>query len=311
VDEPLLLHSLSEHGELIFGALEAARPRRIVEIGSETGGFSKELLDWAGANGATLVTVEPFPTPEVRELAQSTPHFELVTGRSPGALATIEPADAYVIDGDHNHWTVVRELQAAYADGNRPLSILHDVGWPWARRDLYYNPRALPDEATHSYSYEQAVHPDQDELVPVGGFHGDFQFAAAEAPGGENNGVLTAVEDFLKERPDLTLRKLPVVFGVGFVFPDDADWAPRVKELLDPWHDSRLAERLESNRVRLYVRVLDLQDRLRRAGLHQGRMAQALEDRIEHLEAENAALRLERARLREQLADGRSVQAPG
>src|SRR3954447_14573188 len=85
VDEPLLLHSLSEHRELIFGALEAARPRRIVEIGSETGGFSKELLDWAGEHGATLVTVEPYPTPEVRELAATVEHFELVTGRSPGA----------------------------------------------------------------------------------------------------------------------------------------------------------------------------------------------------------------------------------
>src|SRR5215210_588730 len=105
-DEPLLLHSLSEHGELIFGALDVARPQRIVEIGSETGGFSKELLDWAGANGATLVTVEPYPTPEIRELAESVDHFELVARRSPGAFAELEPADAYVIDGDHNHWTV-------------------------------------------------------------------------------------------------------------------------------------------------------------------------------------------------------------
>src|SRR4051812_27296425 len=102
VDEPLLLHSLSEHGELIFAALDAGGPRRIVEIGSETGGFSKQLLDWAGDRGATLVTVEPHPTAEVRELAAVTPHFELVVGRSPGVLAKIEPGDAYVIDGDHN-----------------------------------------------------------------------------------------------------------------------------------------------------------------------------------------------------------------
>src|SRR3954454_13142384 len=94
VDEPLLLHSLSEHGQLIFGALEAAQPGRIVEIGSETGGFSKELLDWAGTHGATLVTVEPYPTPEIRELAETADHFELVAGRSPGVLADIEPGDA-------------------------------------------------------------------------------------------------------------------------------------------------------------------------------------------------------------------------
>src|SRR5215212_8786214 len=134
VDEPLLLHSLSEHGELIFGALDAARPRRIVEIGSETGGFSKQLLDWAGDHGATLVTVEPQPSAEIRELAAATPHFELVAGRSPRALEEVEPAGAYVIDGDHNHWTVLRELRAAFAGGTAPLVIVHDVGWPWARR---------------------------------------------------------------------------------------------------------------------------------------------------------------------------------
>jgi hypothetical protein len=304
VDEPLLLHSLSEHGELIFGALEAARPRRVVEIGSETGGFSKELLDWTGAHGAELVTVEPFPTPEMRALAAEHDHFELVSERSPAALGGIAPADAYVIDGDHNYWTVIRELRAAYAGDNLPLSILHDVGWPWARRDLYYEPKAVPAAGRHDHSFERAVHPDRDELVANGGFHGEFQFAAALEHGGERNGVLTAVEDFLSERPELAFRKLPVVFGVGFVYPAEADWASSVEELLDPWHGSRLAERLERNRVRLYVHVLDLQAQARRRGMRASRDALAIEDRLEQLEAENAALRLEAQRLRAQLADG-------
>ena len=304
VDEPLLLHSLSEHGELIFGALDAAQPRRVVEIGSETGGFSKALLDWAGANGATLVTVEPHPTPEIRALAGELDHFELVTGRSPAALAEIEPADAYVIDGDHNYWTVIRELRTAYAAGNAPLAILHDVGWPCGRRDQYYAPGALPPEALHPHSFVRAVHPDHEELVESGGFHGEFQYAMALLPGGERNGVLTAVEDFLRERPELAYRELPVVFGVGFVFPDEAPWAVRVKELLDPWHGSRLAERLERNRVRLYVRMLDLTAKTRREGLKASRVALGYEDRIAAVEAENAALRLELARLRAERAGG-------
>lgn len=310
MDEPLLLHSLSEHGELIFAALEAVGPRRVVEIGSETGGFSKELLDWTGAHGAALVTVEPQPTGEVRELADATPHFELVAGRSPAALDGLEPADAYVIDGDHNHWTVIRELRAAFAGGNGPLAILHDVGWPWGRRDLYYNPAALPPEAVHPHSFERAVHPDGDELVASGGFHGEFQFAAAERAGGEHNGVLTAVEDFMRERPGLAYRELPVVFGVGFVFPEDAPWAASVTHLLDPWHASALARRLERNRVRLYVSLLDAQARLGSEGLRASRVALDYEDRIAAVEAENALLRLERARLREQLANGGAPAEP-
>ncbi len=302
VDEPLLLHSLSEHAELIFGALDAAQPRRIVEIGSETGGFSKQLLDWSGANGATLVTVEPYPTPEVRELAEKTPHFELVIGRSPGALAGLDPADAYVIDGDHNHWTVLRELRAAYAGDARPLAILHDVGWPCARRDQYYAPHAIPEDGQHPHSWEKGRDPDQRELVDVGGFHGEFEFAVAVDEGGTDNGVLAAVEEFLESRPDLEYRQVEAIFGVGYVYPADAPYGARVRELLDPWHESTLLERMERNRVRLYARVLELQDQLRRAGLGSGRVALALEDRIEALEAENTALRLERARLRERLA---------
>jgi hypothetical protein len=302
VDEPLLLHSLSEHGELIFGALEAARPGRIVEIGSETGGFSKELLDWAGEHGATLATVEPYPTPAVRELAASTPHFELVIGRSPGALAGLEPADAYVIDGDHNHWTVLHELRAAYADGRAPLAILHDVGWPCARRDQYYAPHSIPEDAQLPYSYEKGRDPDHEELVDVGGFHGEFEFAVALKEGGGDNGVLTAVEDFIAERPGLEYRQVDPVFGVGYVFAADAPYAARLRELLDPWHRNGLLARLERNRVRLYTRVLELQDQLRRAGLETGRAAAGLESRMEQLEAENAALRLERARLRQELS---------
>jgi hypothetical protein len=302
VDEPLLLHSLSEHAELIFGALDAARPTRIVEIGSETGGFSKQLLDWAGQNGATLVTVEPYPTPEVRALAEGTPHFELVIGRSPGALAGLPQADAYVIDGDHNHWTVLRELRAAYAGDAHPLAILHDVGWPCARRDQYYAPHSIPEEGQLPHSWEKGRDPDHSELVEVGGFQGEFEFAVALEEGGEGNGVLTAVEEFLSSRQDLEYRQVNAVFGVGYMYARDAAYAPRLRELLDPWHESTLLARMERNRVRLYSRVLELQDQLRRAGLAGGRVALALEDRMEALEAENTALRLERARLREQLA---------
>jgi hypothetical protein len=302
VDEPLLLHSLSEHSELIVAALEAVQPRRIVEIGSETGGFSKQLLDWAGAHGATLVTVEPSPTPEIRELAASVDHFELVAGRSPGALAGVEPADVYVIDGDHNHWTVTGELEAAYANGAAPLAILHDVGWPSGRRDQYYAPHAVPEDARQPYSYEHGVDPDDPGLVEVGGFVGVFQFAAAHSEGGERNGVLTAVEDFRARHPELDYRQVDAVFGVGYLFPAGAPYAARLRELLDPWHGSTLLARLERNRVRLFTRMLAAEDRLRRAGLRAGLGSLELEERIEAVEAENAALRLERARLREELS---------
>jgi hypothetical protein len=216
----------------------------------------------------------------------------------------MEPADAYVIDGDHNHWTVLNELRAAYAEGRAPLTILHDVAWPCARRDQYYAPHSIPEDARLPYSYEKGRDPESSELVEVGGFQAEFEFAVALEEGGERNGVLTAVEDFLSGRPDLEYRQVNAVFGVGYVYPADAPYAARLRELLDPWHGSQLLARIERNRVRMFARIVELQDKLRRAGLRANGTALELEDRIEALEAENAALRLERARLREQLANG-------
>ena len=55
-------------------------------------------------------------------------------------------------------------------------------------------------------------------LQAVGGFRGEGAFAYALEEGGERNGVLTAVEDFLAGRDDLELRRIPAIFGVGVVF---------------------------------------------------------------------------------------------
>ena len=123
MDESLLLYSLREHRALILDVLAAVAAGRVVEIGSEAGGFTREMAAWAEENGARFVAVEPFPAEEIRELAEGSSAFELVEARSPDALAGIEPADAYLVDGDHNHWTVSGELQAIYSDGREPVAI--------------------------------------------------------------------------------------------------------------------------------------------------------------------------------------------
>ncbi len=300
MDDPLLLHSLSEHAELIFACLEAASSRRIVEIGSETGGFTKQLADWAGAHDGTLVSIEPFPTGEIRHLAADLPHFELHEGRSPAALTEIQRGDAYIVDGDHNYWTVSRELEAIFDPGGAgasPLAVLHDVGWPCARRDQYYEPSALPPDALHAYSRDKGRVPGRSELIE-GGFRGSGQFAVAVVEGGPRNGVLTAVEDFLRGHDELAYYEVPVVFGVGFVFAKAAPYAEQIEALLAPWHGSALARSLENNRLRLFAEVLALQDAPMRYRLRHNQTLLEYEDRLAACQAEIAALRLERAQLR-------------
>ena len=299
---PLLLHSLAEYEALLMRAFETVGARTFVEIGSETGAFTQRLLAYVAERDGTVTTVEPYPATEIAALAGEHEAFTLVEGLSPGALERVGAADAWIIDGDHNYWTVARELDAALdraEQAGRPsLLVLHDVGWPCARRDFYYAPDALPAEAVHPYTYTHGLVPD-DEGVVDSGLRGEGVFAVAEREGGERNGVLTAVEDVMARRGGLRLDVLPPVYGVGMLYPIDAPWAGELHALLAPYAELDLMKRLEDNRMRLYLRVLELQDAMSRADGARNRMLAGLDERIARLEAENAALRIEAARRRE------------
>jgi len=302
VDRPLLLHSLREYRAILLRCFEAVDARSFVEIGSESGAVTQELVELVVARHGSLTTLEPFPTPEVVELDRAEPAFRLVIGHSPGALADVDAADAWVVDGDHNHWTVTRELEAildkADAADRPPLVIFHDVGWPWARRDLYYDPSTLPPEGVQPHTWAKGVHPGEDGVVGSG-FRGEGGFAAALSEGGPRNGVLTGIEDVLASRDGVELIKLAPIYGVGFVFPGDAPWAAALREVLAPYADLDLLERLEENRLALYMRVIELQDRLHRLDAGRNRALAGRDARIAQLEGEIATLRVALARVRE------------
>lgn len=294
---PLLLHSLATFEAQILRCLDLVEPRRIIEIGSETGASTVSLVDWAGRHGASIASVDPDPAPRVLEYAATHPELEVVAAPSPAALEGLEPADVYVIDGDHNHWTVTRELAHAYADEQRrPFCILHDVGWPSARRDAYYAPERLPAEGVRPYSYEGGVVPGHPGLVEQGGFRGAGAFAWATEEGGPGNGVLTAVEDLLERRTDLRLVRIPCVFGVGYLWSRDADYAGALEAELGGLHEDALLDQLEANRLELYLKVLDLHDRMRLEALRADRVISGLHTQVGQLDAETARLRLEATR---------------
>ncbi|MEJ7783505.1 MAG: class I SAM-dependent methyltransferase, partial [Solirubrobacteraceae bacterium] len=253
---PLLLHSLREFSSLIFPSLEAAGARRILEIGSEAGLFTRELCEWAAGRDGSVAAIEPLPGAE-HEALQREHGLQLIVGKSPGALEGLPPFDAYFLDGDHNYWCVSRELPQIFAGDAMPLAVLHDVGWPCGRRDLYYNPRDIPAEHRHPFTYDGGVEPGNPGIVRDGGFRGEDSFACARQEGGQANGVLTAVEDFLADRPDLTFLRVPVVFGLGLVFPSDAAWADEIHRIVGPFHENPILARLEANRIRLFLTHID------------------------------------------------------
>lgn len=265
----LLIHSMSEFSDIILEALRIAEARTIVEIGAEYGGMSHLLADFAGDAGGSLVSIDPAPKEDFAQWAAAHPAARHVEKKSLEAFADLKDVDAWVIDGDHNWYTVYNELKKVEAactrDGKPVLAFLHDVAWPCARRDSYYSPGDIPAPFRQSYDYNGGAVLGQKILVPNRGFRGCGQFAFAVQEGGPRNGVLTALEDFVAEAREggsaLAYAEVPGVFGLAVLFDTAAPWAEALAELVLPYHENKLLKTLEENRLRNYLTVLDWQDR--------------------------------------------------
>ncbi len=260
----LLLHSMSEFTDLILPALELTGARSIVEVGSEYGTMTTRLLEHADSVDGHLTVIDPNPDPDAEQRIKAEPRAELKKCLSLEALPGLH-GDAWLIDGDHNYYTVIEESRLIWEQSrstNTPFLVFyHDVGWPWGRRDLYYNPDTIPVEHRQRYSWQQGVIPG-DPGVVEGGFRGEGNWAPALQEGGPRNGVLTAVEDFaVGKEDDLLWAFVPAVFGLGVLFDAHAPWTDSLRHLVAPYHMNPILTRMEQNRLDLYLTVIAWQDR--------------------------------------------------
>ena len=212
-------------GPVIRPMLDALDAHTVVEIGAEQGRTTRLLLERASEAGGTVIAIDPKPRFDVSAwgLEWGTT-FQFLKARSLDVAGRLPLSDAVLVDGDHNYFTVRRELEviAASAEGHRgepPAFFLHDVGWPYGRRDLYYDPDSIPFEHRHDAT-QAALHPDREGTGEPGINRGLWN-AAQE--GGPRNGVLTAVEDFLASRPDqFESVLLPGWHGLAVLVPAGA-----------------------------------------------------------------------------------------
>jgi hypothetical protein len=240
--------SLLNDAEILIACLEAARVKSVVEIGAYAGDLTELLLDWAVGAGARVWAIDPAPQKELVALDERRPELELVRATSHEALHTIPLADAVIIDGDHNYYTVSEELRIIgerAKDAALPLILLHDVCWPHGRRDDYFAPDQIPAEYRQPTVEGGTLFPGVPGVL-AGGLL--YRWPAARE-GGPRNGVLTAVEDWIEANEGLQLAIVPAFFGLGVVWERDAPWADELAETLEPWDRNPLLERLEANRV--------------------------------------------------------------
>jgi hypothetical protein len=250
---PAMLYSLANFAPVIRPLLRVAGCRRLVEIGAEAGIMTRELIAYAAEFSGELTVIELVPSFEVKSLIAAMSNIRLVPETSLSALPTLAAADAYFIDGDHNYYTVLHELtliDRAISSTDVPLlAFIHDIGWPFGRRDAYCDPELIPPEFCHPHDWVKGMTPENPGLVE-GGIRGMGSSAAAVREGGPRNGVLTAVEDFLAERPDrFRLARVPAIFGLGVLYSADAAWAEQAAAVLAPYDDNPLIAAMERDRL--------------------------------------------------------------
>ena len=210
--------------EVIAPVIDTVNPRRVVEIGALRGETTIRMLDRLGAD-CELHVIDPLPQFDPSEHERAFPgRYVFHLGISHDVLPTLAPTDVALVDGDHNWFTVYHELKMLATTSREagvalPLLILHDVAWPYGRRDLYYEPSRIPDAFRQPHR-QGGMRPDRGQLLPNGGMN--LGLDNAEAEGGPRNGVLTALDDFMTEH-DRPLRRalIPVYYGLAIVAEED------------------------------------------------------------------------------------------
>ena len=253
--------------------LRALRPRNIVEIGSYQGEMTRLLLNFCTQHNAVLHSIDPAPQIDLAEWQKADRlHFRFYKGKSLAALLSIDSYDAVLIDGDHNWYTVFHELdliEKAVVQRSRlfPLVLLHDVGWPYGRRDSYHDPESIPQAYLHPHA-RRGMRIDREELQDDLGLNA--LLCNALESNTSRNGVLTACKDFL-DRSSLSLDCLviPGFHGLGVLVPTETvAQNGGVRRVLEAWRwapeVSAYVERVENARVFFEIALRDEQSLRRR-----------------------------------------------
>lgn len=125
--------------------------------------------------------------------------------------------DCILIDGDHNWFTVFNELRLIQRGllNRGGMILFHDVEWPYGRRDMYYQPDAIPPEFRLDYERKGIIR-GKSQLADSDGENLGMCNAVRE--GGPRNGVSTAIEDFHAENPsDYRFCRVRLKSGLGIL----------------------------------------------------------------------------------------------
>ncbi|MCB0310206.1 MAG: glycosyltransferase [Bdellovibrionales bacterium] len=246
--------------------LDTVKPSNIIEIGADRGDNTELLLQYAQNKAVTIHVIDPVPKFDIdRFKALYGSSFQIYLSLSLEVLSDIPASEVVLIDGDHNWFTVYNELKqleevARQTEKDFPIVLCHDILWPYARRDLYYDPSTIPEEYRKPFE-NLGISPGQNELQKSGGLNSSYFHAIFE--GGERNGVRTAIEDFIEhsKRP-LNMFEIAAFSGLGIVvdrnyLSKNSSLATLLSSLSISDNFKQILNALEENRNRLLIQSMD------------------------------------------------------
>jgi len=307
---------MSQYWDLVLApVVDALQPDQVVQIGCGGGRTTELLLGSGHGKPPKVVAIDKWLEFDPQELQKKyDSRFVFHRSLALNALPQLEAMDLVIMDGDPNWYTVhhaLAQMERATRAKDRPFPcvVVHNIGWPYARRDGYQDPGVIPD-AFRQPSKKLGVAPGNPELVEQGLYPQRYH-AVYETD--QRNGVLTAVESFI-EGSQLKLEWVPILFrsGVGLLFSRDlsercpgfAAWA---RSVTLPAAVNHLLETAEQERSALCLEVSRAQANLTRLGKERDELAGEGATLRRDMESRLAAHQADRQGLRRQIDEARAA----
>ena len=125
-------------------------------------------------------------------------------------LPTLKNYNCIFLNDDPNWYTIYNELETIKKTNEEfPLVFICNNTFPHVRRDSYINPKIIPNEFRHESS----------KSLNYNGIKIDDDFYHAIKENTSKNGVLTAIEDFMKKYPAIGMVKFKLTNGITILYP--------------------------------------------------------------------------------------------
>lgn len=219
--------------------LDRYNVEKVLLIGLSNEKIINEVISYCITNNSLLYAIDPnidikniienkFNINDIQEyLEKQVIYFE---GCSLDILPTLNSFDAIFINDDPNWYTLHSELNLIKKNNiNFPLVFVCNNKYPHKRRDSYSNPKNIPKKFRNDFCDELCIKYIENNDVKHTKIKDKFYHAIYENT--PKNGILTAIEDFLKENNNLNILEINPLEGISLIYENSTIAYIRINQI--------------------------------------------------------------------------------